>query len=100
MGKVDLVQLGAVKEKTCSKCGMHTDDSGGCCRDEIKVVKLQQDLKSVALPSFEMQPMVKEPPLFAVLPFLNFNQRNVSADLHPPAPDKSHIYIIHRVFRI
>lgn len=102
MGRVDGVQLGAVKEKTCSKCGMHTEDASGCCRDEIKVVKLQQDLQptKAVLPAFTMQPAVMLAPAFFTMPFFNCSQRNIAFDFRPPVPDKSEVYIVHCVFRI
>lgn len=102
MGRVDGVQLGAVKENTCSKCGMHTDNSGGCCRDEIKVVKLEQEPQQAkaVLPSFGVQPTVSRVPAFFTQPFLNYNRHNGAFDIRPPVPDKTEVHIVHCVFRI
>lgn len=102
MGKVDGVQLGAAKEETCSKCGMHTEKSGGCCRDEIKVVKLQQDLQPVKamLPSFTQQPATTDVLSFFTIPFLNFNQSSDLFDAGPPGSEKKDLCVMHCVFRI
>ena len=102
MGKVDGLQLGAVKEEKCSKCGMQTEDSDGCCRDEIKVLKLQQDLQpaKALMPSFTMQPAITVVPPFLTIPFLNFNQGADSFDTVPPVTEKKDICVMHCVFRI
>lgn len=102
MGKADGVQLGVAKEKTCSKCGMHTEDSGGCCRDEVKVVKLQQDLQpaKAILPAFSMHPAVTLASSFLITPFLNFKRHSRAFGNTPPLPQKTDIYLVHCVFRI
>jgi predicted amidophosphoribosyltransferase len=43
MDRFDSAQLYATNAEVCSKCGMHTSDSNGCCHDEIKVVKLNEN---------------------------------------------------------
>ncbi len=39
-GSVHLFETSA---DVCGRCGMDTHESNGCCRDEVKVVKLEQD---------------------------------------------------------
>ena len=39
MDRFDSTELGSSKNDRCPKCGMHKD--GHCCRDEVKVIKLQ-----------------------------------------------------------
>jgi uncharacterized protein YraI len=34
MGRVDGIQFSSSASDVCGRCGMHTDDSGGCCKDE------------------------------------------------------------------
>ncbi len=43
MDKMASVELGGKKSDKCGKCGMPKKDKEGCCRDEVKVVKLYQD---------------------------------------------------------
>src|SRR5688500_17537061 len=43
MKKLVSVHLFESKAKVCGDCGMDQHDDSGCCRDEIKVVKLEQD---------------------------------------------------------
>jgi len=43
MNKLDSVQLGDDSSEECGKCGMHVEDSGGCCKDDVKLVKMQVD---------------------------------------------------------
>ncbi len=46
MNRFDSADLGGSKSEVCGKCGMHTEDSNGCCHDELKIVKLQDDQQS------------------------------------------------------
>ena len=43
MNRLASTRFFATEKKYCSKCGMHTKKSNGCCHDEVKVVKMQQD---------------------------------------------------------
>lgn len=102
MNKFDSVQVGLPKSETCGKCGMHTEDSGGCCRDEVKVVKLQQDTQvaKVLIASFTL--VLAELPLsqHLHLPFQNFEQAHVVSATGPPLLSSPPIFLSNRVFRI
>lgn len=43
MKRLVSVHLFETSAKKCGKCGMEVHESDGCCRDEFKVVKLEQD---------------------------------------------------------
>lgn len=43
MNKVDSIELGDNHDEECGKCGMHIEKSRGCCKDDVKVVKMQMD---------------------------------------------------------
>ena len=43
MNEFDSAQLYQTSTDVCNKCGMHTDDSNGCCHDDLKVIKLNED---------------------------------------------------------
>jgi hypothetical protein len=55
-------ELGASNQEACATCGMKTSDSEGCCRDEVKTVKLQQDLSQAKymVVQFTMPVMIAE----------------------------------------
>jgi len=42
MEKLASAKLFDTKSKKCGKCGMHMEDSDGCCRDEVKIVKMKK----------------------------------------------------------
>ena len=43
MGRYQSFDLYASGKNECGKCGMPTDKPHGCCKDEVKIVKLQDD---------------------------------------------------------
>lgn len=101
MNQFDSVQVGAASDK-CSKCGMHTADSGGCCRDEVKVVKLQVD-KQVAkmlFSSLSFAPVALPLSQHLSLPFQNFRQVIEPAPTGPPLISNQPVYLSKRVFLI
>ena len=58
MEKLASAKLFDTKSKKCGKCGMHMEDADGCCRDEVKIVKMEEDQQvtvdfSYSLPSIE-----------------------------------------------
>ena len=101
MNQFDSVQVGATSDK-CSKCGMHTAESGGCCRDEVKVVKLQVD-KQVAkmlFSSLSFAPVALPLSQHLALPFKNFEQASEPVPTGPPLISSSPVYLSNRVFLI
>lgn len=102
MNKQQWVQIGAVKKEVCDKCGMKKEASHGCCRDEIKVVKLQQDtqLAKLLLPSLALSLLVIFTPHHLISPFYNFAQRDVAVAFQPPPLLFSDRTIANCVFRI
>ena len=48
MGKIADISFGSSKSKKCSSCGM-PKNSGSCCKDEMKFVKLQDSYKLLTL---------------------------------------------------
>ena len=101
MNQFDSVQVGAASDK-CSKCGMHINDSGGCCRDEVKVVKLQMD-KQVAkmlFSSLSFAPVELPLSQHLALPFQNFQQAIEAVPTGPPLLSNQPVYLSNRVFLI
>lgn len=46
MNKVDRISIGHPSNKKCGKCGMHTEESKGCCKDDTKTFKIDDNHKS------------------------------------------------------
>jgi hypothetical protein len=59
MDQVASTQLFVAESKSCGKCGMHMDKSSGCCRDEVKLVKLEVDQRTTSPVSFDL-PAISE----------------------------------------
>ncbi len=99
MDRLASAQLGEDKTERCSYCGMHKD--GNCCRDDVKMVKLQTiHLVSKAIaPDFDLPALVAAVPQFLTTPFYNFTQTH-RAVAHAPPLSKQDTYLQIRVFRI
>ena len=101
MNKVDSVQLGDTSSDECNKCGMHIESSGGCCKDDVKMVKMQvdQSFAKITVPNFSLP---------AVLPLVYdsyFTSYSKSVDesyplAHSPPLSKQDTYLQNCVFRL
>lgn len=102
MNRLDSAELGAVEADTCGKCGMHVEDSNGCCRDEVKVVKLSTDhFASYVVSAFSAATTaVLTPTQYLLLPFYNFSEVRETIAHSPPLPGKQDTYLHNRVFRL
>lgn len=49
MDRLDSMQLGAVQSDTCNKCGMSVSEANGCCHDEVKVIKIQDEQQAASM---------------------------------------------------
>ena len=101
MNQFDSVQVGAASDK-CSKCGMHTADNGGCCRDEVKVVKLQMDkqVNQIIFSSLSLAPVELPLSQHLATPFQNFQQAIQAVPTGPPLLSNQPVYLSNRVFLI
>ncbi|MBK7290033.1 MAG: hypothetical protein KBF82_00355 [Chitinophagaceae bacterium] len=103
MDRLASTQLFSSSEKVCGKCGMHTDDSDGCCRDEIKVVKLVQDQNKIPVVTYEfpsIDQLVIEPSEFIAALFQNTDLLGHSYNHSPPLLSAQDTYLQINVFRI
>lgn len=103
MDRLASTQLFATETETCGDCGMHTDESNGCCRDEIKVVKLVQDQNKIPVTNYEL-PSIDD---IAVIPseFITALFQNIDVVRHynnhsPPLISAQDTYLQNNVFRI
>jgi hypothetical protein len=87
----------------CGKCGMHTKKSNGCCRDEVKVLKLQTDHNSFSAEAFSI-PLVEAmaiiPSQFIAALFYNSNGQVHFLNHSPPLLSAQDTYLQINVFRI
>jgi len=102
MNRVDSAELYSTSSDICGKCGMHTDDSNGCCHDEVKVVKLNDD-HNISQFNFEL----KSPEILPVnhhnlISGLNIElvEQNDYQNHSPPLLSQQDTYLQNCVFRI
>ncbi|RYG51081.1 MAG: hypothetical protein EOO01_09265 [Chitinophagaceae bacterium] len=103
MDKLASTQLFSTGSKECGKCGMHIEDSHGCCRDEVKVVKMEDDQKVTAAVVFDIHSLT--PPAQIPSAFIVTSFYNVSLEAHtffqpPPLLKGQETYLQNCVFRI
>lgn len=103
MNKLHSWQIGAEQSEKCGKCGMGTSEGNDCCRNEVKVIKLQQDAVSsqstaagISHPNF-IQSFVS----VFILPVQEPGSPDPAyLSYRPPLIDEGKIYIENRVFLI
>ena len=90
------------EKKVCSKCGMNTQKSHGCCRDEVKVVRLQQDqsMAHVVLSLKSPVAVFFVPSSFLVSSFYNAAETPQQLSHPPPLLTGQDICLTNCVFRI
>ncbi|MBK9568720.1 MAG: hypothetical protein IPO53_01500 [Chitinophagaceae bacterium] len=81
MKRLVSTHLFEVKAKVCGRCGMITHTSNGCCRDEVKIFKLQQDQNKIpvvfySIPALEKQVII--PSLFISASFIILTSNVIS----------------------
>src|SRR6476620_781447 len=54
MDRLASMEFFATETKICGKCGMNIKDSDGCCKDEVKVIKMNADQKAAPTIVFEL----------------------------------------------
>lgn len=101
MSRFDTLQLGASKTEVCGKCGMLTKSSNGCCHDQVKIIKLQDDQQLTSI-SFRFNAPVATD--LSVLYFINeavfTNINKLALNNHSPPLSKQDTYLQNCVFRI
>ena len=103
MDRLASIQFFASESKVCGKCGMHIKKSHGCCRDEVQIIKLQDDqnknpIASYTIPSLEAIGTV--PSDFIVASFYNIDEKKHFHNHSPPLLSAQDTYLQINVFRI
>ncbi len=102
MGRLDSVKLFATKSNLCSSCGMHSGKVNGCCGDEVKIIRLQDD-QNKAHASYSVQgidAVAIIPSEFIIASFYNADGVLHSDDHSPPLLTGQDTYLQNCVFRI
>ena len=82
---------------------METHESNGCCRNELKVVKLEQDQNKVAFVTIEipsLEAVASVPSEFLIAPFENVFVQRHFYNHSPPLLSEQDTYLQNNVFRI
>ncbi|MDB5251753.1 MAG: hypothetical protein JWP27_922 [Flaviaesturariibacter sp.] len=102
MNKFQSWDVGAAKEK-CGRCGMKVRKASGCCRDEVKVVKLQQDVLGAAAIVYDLTaPAVVGNAFFYadIVPHADRQPSLAPLPHGPPMIGRQDTYLRNCVFRI
>jgi hypothetical protein len=101
MDEFDSVQLGASKADYCGVCGMHKSESNECCKDEVKIIKIEDDQQTSTL-SFKFSSpdavVVPSPVLNETL--MVGSTQQLYLHTHSPPISKQDTYLQNCVFRI
>jgi hypothetical protein len=99
MDRLTSAEIGNSQSDKCDYCGMHKD--GHCCRDDVKVVKLQlsHTAPQIVISHFSLPAAELVTTEYLIAPFYNFTERN-EAVAHPPPLGEQDTYLQNRVFRI
>jgi hypothetical protein len=102
MDRLDSMQIGDSEAEKCGKCGMETNDVNGCCRSEVKLVKLQQELTvTKALNTiFTLSPVITTNSVYLFSPQVNLILDTEQISHAPPLISKQDTYLNNCVFRL
>lgn len=103
MNQLASAKLFEKESDVCGLCGMHSTDSEGCCHDEVKVLKAEDDQNTTASIAFLFKAPVLElsqASEFLFLPVQNHNEFLLAVPHPPPLLTEQDTYLQNRVFRI
>ena len=103
MNSLASVHLFETSVHTCGFCGMDIHESNGCCRDEVKIVKLQGDQNKIPVLTYEipaLEKIVIIPSGFMVASFHNVDEQHHFHNHSPPLLSEQDTYLQNNVFRI
>ena len=103
MDRLASTELFGTAVKVCSKCGMNIHKSGGCCRDEVKIIKMETDQKAAShivceLPALD--DLAYLPSQFIATSFINVKESRHYQNHSPPLLTEQDTYLQNCVFRI
>jgi len=92
-----------VSKNECGLCGMDKTESKGCCHDEVKFIKLQDDQNKTTQVTFDftsLQAAAIIPSAFIATSFYNADEKKHHVDHSPPLLHQQDLQIKNCVFRI
>jgi hypothetical protein len=101
MDSFDSLQLGAKKSDFCGICGMHKTNGNECCKDEVKIFKIQDDQQTADI-SFKFSSpdaVIATLPVWDEISLVN-PSRQLFLNTHSPPLSKQDTYLQNCVFRI
>ncbi|RYZ46355.1 MAG: hypothetical protein EOO14_24695 [Chitinophagaceae bacterium] len=101
MDRLNGLEWGESDAEECGKCGMPTTDSDGCCKDEVKVVKLDVDhtYAKQLTADFSLHLPALTPVNYLFTPSL-IQIATEEPVAHGPPLSEQDTYLLNRVFRI
>lgn len=103
MKRLVSVHLFESTPERCGKCGMETHDSNGCCRDEVKLVKLTVDQNQFIGTEFQLaapELVMRTPSDFIIASLQHTNVQRHFHNHSPPLLSEQDTYLKNNVFRI
>jgi hypothetical protein len=102
MEKLASTSLFSGDSKVCGKCGMHSDASNGCCRDESKIVKMEQDQVKASFADLQIKAPEAQAPNYVGFSAIQPIQTEDHSWTYysPPLLSFQDSYLQNRVFRI
>jgi hypothetical protein len=103
MDRLASTTLYVTETTKCGQCGMEIHQSNGCCRDEVQVVKLQDDQNKTLITNFDIpaiEPVALIPSKFIVARFYNTSEQRHFHNHSPPLLSAQDTYLQNNVFRI
>jgi hypothetical protein len=103
MKKLASVNLFQTSTDVCERCGMDSHESNGCCHDEVKVVKLEQDQNKIPVTLYNFSIAAPEaviPSVFLIAAFENAGIQKHFLNHSPPLLSAQDTYLQNNVFRI
>lgn len=102
MDRLQSVQLGDNHADNCGDCGMPKKGNKGCCKDEIKVLKLQisHTAPKAFTAGFSFIPALPVVPVNLLISPLFSSPQKTPSVAHSPPLGRQDIYLRNRVFRI
>jgi hypothetical protein len=101
MDKVNGVELGDSNHKECGKCGMTIEERDGCCKDDVKVMKMQVDqlMAKLVKADFSLPLIATNDTEFLFTPLFYTIEKSEPVAHGPPLSEQD-TYLQNRVFRI
>ena len=103
MDRLASTSLFVSQGKKCGRCGMEIHESNGCCRDEVQVIKMNEDQNKTLVASYDIpapETTAITPSVFIVAAFQNMDKMRHFHNHSPPLLSAQDTYLQNSVFRI